>query len=260
MPNLLGATPQSDLADFEKLWSDPGLRPDELKIYPCVLARESELMHWWERGEYRPYTDEELVWLLAECKARTPRYVRLNRIARDFPAGHVAAGSHMSNLREVAQRRLAEQGRQCECIRCREVRGERVLTAQLAAPIAYATEGGQEVFLSAETPSGKLAGFLRLALPTPAAAASTGLDELHGAAVIREVHVYGPVVRLGDEAVHGEAQHLGLGAALICAAEQRARQAGYARLTVISAIGTREYYRKQGFELGELYMAKRLER
>jgi elongator complex protein 3 len=258
MPNLLGATPTGDLADFEKLWSDPGLKPDELKIYPVVLARESELMQWWERGEYHPYSDEELVWLLAECKARTPRYVRLNRIARDFPAGHVAAGSLTSNLREVAQRRLTEQGRHCECIRCREVKGERVLSAQLAAPLDYATSGGREIFLSAETPAGKLAGFLRLSLPTGAATASTGLEELRGAAIIREVHVYGPVVRLGDEAARGEAQHLGLGAELIRAAEQAAHQAGYPRLVVISAIGTREYYRKQGFELGELYMGKSL--
>jgi len=258
MPNLLGATPESDLADFEKLWSDPGLRPDELKIYPCVLVRESELMQWWERGEYRPYTDEELVWLLAECKARTPRYVRLNRIARDFPAGHVVAGSLTSNLREVAQRRLAEQGRRCECIRCREVRGERVVNTQPAPALEYATLGGREIFLSEETDTGKLAGFLRLSLPTPEATSATGLEELRGAALIREVHVYGPVVRLGHEATRGEAQHLGLGAEFIRAAEQRARQAGYPRLAVISAIGTREYYRRQGFKLGELYMAKDL--
>jgi elongator complex protein 3 len=131
-----------------------------------------------------------------------------------------------------------------------------VLSARLAAPLEYATLGGREIFLSAETPTGRLAGFLRLSLPTPEATASTGLQELRGAALIREVHVYGPVVRLGDEATRGEAQHLGLGAELIGAAEHRASQAGYSRLAVISAIGTREYYRKQGFELGELYMAK----
>ena len=99
---------------------------------------------------------------------------------------------------------------------------------------------------------------MRLSLPTAEAAAGTGLGELRGAAIIREVHVYGPVVRLGDEATAGEAQHLGLGAELIRLAEQRARAAGYPRLAVISAIGTREYYRKQGFSLGELYMAKAL--
>ncbi len=38
MPNLLGATPESDRADFKRLWQD-GYAPDEIKIYPTqVLA------------------------------------------------------------------------------------------------------------------------------------------------------------------------------------------------------------------------------
>ncbi len=257
MPNLLGATPESDRADYERLWSDPGLRPDELKIYPCALVREAELVAWWERGEYRPYTDEELIELLADCKRRTPRYARLSRIVRDIPAGHVVAGSTASNLREVVQRRLAAQGQACQCIRCREVKGAKVIGHLELVTEAYATTGGEERFLSYNTEAGKLAGFLRLSLPSPEAVADTGIDELRGAAMIREVHVYGPVVRLGDSA-QGEAQHLGLGAALIAEAERQALAAGYQRLAVISAIGTREYYRKQGFEMGELYMLKPL--
>jgi len=258
MPNLLGATSAGDLADFERLWSDSGLRPDELKIYPCSLVREAELVKWWERGEYRPYSDDELIWLLAECKVRTPKYVRLNRIIRDIPAGHVVAGSTASNLREVVRRKLAAEGRACQCIRCREVRGERVKEYRGVGVVEYETTGGQELFLSFDTEAGKLLGFLRLSLPTPEATALTGIDELQSAAIIREVHVYGPVVKIGTAAARGEAQHLGLGTQLIQAAETRARAAGYRKLAVISAIGTREYYQKQGFERGELYMGKAL--
>jgi elongator complex protein 3 len=260
MPNLLGATPDSDLADYEKLWSDPGLRPDELKIYPCSLVREAELVKWWERGDYHPYTDDELIALIAECKACTPRYVRLNRIIRDIPAGHVVAGSTTSNLREVVKKRLKEEGRRCECIRCREVKREKVKSEAMRLEAAtYETTGGREQFLSFETDDDRLAGFLRLSLPSPEAAALTGMEELGPeTAIIREVHVYGPVVRLGDEATRGEAQHAGLGTQLIQEAERRARAAGYSRLAVISAIGTRGYYRKLGFEAGELYMAKAL--
>jgi len=218
-------------------------------------VREAELLSWWERGEYRPYTDEELIELLADCKLRTPRYVRLSRIVRDIPAGHVVAGSTASNLREVVQRRLAERGLACQCIRCREVKAQRVIGNLELVSERYDTSGGEERFLSFNTEAGKLAGFLRLSLPAAEAVADTGLDELRGAAIIREVHVYGPVVRLGDSA-QGEAQHLGLGAALIAEAQRQAAAAGFQRLAVISAIGTREYYRKQGFELGELYMAK----
>ncbi len=257
MPNLLGATPAGDLLDYGRLWSDPGLRPDELKLYPCALVREAELVAWYERGEYRPYTDPELVDLLAACKRQTPRYVRLNRIIRDIPAGHVVAGSTASNLREVVQKRMTADGHACQCIRCREVRGAKVLADWRLEVQAYATSAGAEHFLSINTAADKLAGFLRLLLPDPAATAETGIAELEGAALIREVHVYGPAMRLG-EAADGEAQHLGLGGHLLAEAERLASRAGFARLAVIAAIGTREYYRKHGFAVGDLYMLKSL--
>ena len=258
MPNLLGATPEHDRVDYDRLWSDPGLRPDELKIYPNALVREAELVQWFDRGEFRPYTDDELIDLIAACKVNTPRYVRLNRIIRDIPKEHIVAGSTMSNLREVVKRRLASEGRACPCIRCREVRAESTETAAEINAIEYATRGSRELFLSADTPSDRLAGFLRLSLPSIDLVDFVGLRELSGAALIREVHVYGPVVEIGQEGRSGRAQHTGLGAKLIATAESLALAAGYRRLAVISAIGTREYYRKNGFELDGLYMVKSL--
>jgi elongator complex protein 3 len=259
MPNLLGATPESDRADYGRLWADVGLRPDELKIYPNALVREAELVQWFERGAFTPYTDEELIALIADCKVATPEYARLNRIIRDIPKDHIVAGSTVSNLREVVQRRLADKGRACRCIRCREVRGETASVSDVINPIEYETRGGREVFLSIDTDTGKLAGFLRLSFPTDEATRLTGIDELRGAAIIREVHVYGPVVELGRSG--GEkTQHSGLGAQLLREAEDRARAAGINRLAVISAIGTRRYYLKHGFERGELYLIKSLRR
>ena len=114
--------------------------------------------------------------------------------------------------------------------------------------------------MSVDTDTGKLAGFLRLSLPTDEATRLTGIDELRGAAIIREVHVYGPVVELGRSGAGDKAQHSGLGATLLREAEERARAAGYDRLAVISAIGTRRYYLKHGFQRGELYLIKPLER
>ena len=75
--------------------------------------------------------------------------------------------------------------------------------------------------------------------------------------MIREVHVYGPALGIGAES-GGEAQHLGLGRRLIAEAKARAAAAGFDRLAVISAIGTRRYYEGLGFERGELYMVARL--
>ena len=125
--------------------------------------------------------------------------------------------------------------------------------------IEYETRGGRELFLSVETDTDQLAGFLRLSLPTAEATRLTGIEELRGAAIIREVHVYGPVVELGRSGLGDQAQHSGLGTRLIREAENRARAAGYDRLAVISALGTRRYYLKQGFQRGELYLIKSLQ-
>ncbi len=257
MPNLLGATPDSDRIDYKRLWNDPGLRPDELKIYPNALVREAELVQWFERGEFTPYTDDELIDLIADCKVMTPEYVRLNRIIRDIPRDHIVAGSTTSNLREVVKRKLASEGRACRCIRCREVRGEEAHAVDAIHSLEYETRGGREMFLTIDTLTRNLAGFLRLSLPTDDAVRLTGIDELRGAAIVREVHVYGPVVELGRSG-GDKAQHSGFGARLLRAAEDHARAAGFDRLAVISAIGTRRYYLKHGFERGELYLIKLL--
>ncbi|HRF48352.1 MAG TPA: tRNA uridine(34) 5-carboxymethylaminomethyl modification radical SAM/GNAT enzyme Elp3 [Anaerolineales bacterium] len=261
MPNLLGATPESDRADFARLWADPGLRPDELKIYPCSLLAEAELVAWHARGEYRPYTDAELIDLVADCLMATPRYVRINRVIRDIPAGHVVAGSTLSNLREVVERRLAERGLRGHDIRAREVRRGPVDPEALRLSVeAYATRGGDEHFLGMITPDDRLAGFLRLSLPTAEARAWHDLAELDGAAIIREVHVYGPVAPLQTRTAGqaGDAQHSGVGATLIAEAENRASAAGYRRMAVIAAIGTREYYLRHGYRHDNLYMRKDL--
>jgi elongator complex protein 3 len=264
MPNLLGATPQSDLADFSRLWDDAALRPDELKIYPCSLIADTELYDRWERGEYHPYTDDELVDLVAECKTRVPPYCRINRVMRDIPAGHIIAGSKRSNLRQVVHRAMKARGQVCHCIRCREVRGQKVDAETLVLQdLTYDAGATREHFLSFETQGVRkgqglplLAGFLRLSLPTTSPQPGF-LDEIAGAAMIREVHVYGPALEIGEED-EGKAQHAGLGTALIERAAEIARAAGFSRLAVIAATGTRDYYRARGFELGELYMTRNL--
>jgi elongator complex protein 3 len=262
MPNLLGATPQSDRQDFARLWDDPALRPDELKIYPCSLIANTPLYDLWQQGLYRPSTDQELIDLVAECKMLVPPYCRINRVMRDIPAGHVAAGSTQSNLRQTVHRVMKARGQVCQCIRCREVRSEHVDASTLVLQeLAYDTDTTREHFLSFVTPdanagrgqiSPRLAGFLRLSLPQTRQIA---LDEIAETAMIREVHVYGPALEIGEEG-EGKAQHAGLGMRLIERAVEIAREAGLKRLAVIAATGTRDYYRARGFELGALYMTR----
>jgi elongator complex protein 3 len=135
MPNLLGATPESDRQDFARLWSDEGLRPDELKIYPCQLLRGTDLYLAWERGEYTPYSQETLLALLADIKTTIPDYCRVNRVLRDIPAHHIVAGNTRSSLRQDVRDELQRRGQRCRCIRCREIREASVDAEGLSARV-----------------------------------------------------------------------------------------------------------------------------
>ncbi len=255
MPNLLSATLASDRADFLRLWD--GLCPDELKIYPTQLLANAELYEYWQRGEYHPYSTEDLIELIADVKTTIPRYCRVNRVIRDIPSTNVVEGNKRTSLRQDVHQVLESRGERCECVRCREVRGQVIEPDALTLDdLVYEADFAEEHFLSYVTPDDKLAGFLRLSLPT-AGAPQTGLTDLQGAAIIREVHVYGQSLQVGQER-EGAAQHIGLGTDLLQRAEEVAREKGFRHLAVISAIGTRRYYLERGFQRGVLYLVKEI--
>lgn len=256
MPNLLGATPQSDREDFARLWREGGVNPDEMKIYPCQLLRNAELYQYWERGEYRPYEEQELIDLLADIKPNVPRFCRINRVIRDIPSNHVVEGNRNTSLRQDVAQEMKKRGSSCQCIRCREIRKGKIDDRNLVLDDqVYKAGWAEEHFLSYNTQDDHILGFLRLSLP------STNhffpVEELQDAAIIREVHVYGQSVELGGEG-SGSVQHRGLGSSLIEKAAEIALSNGYRKLTVISAVGTREYYAARGFTLTDLYMVRDL--
>ncbi len=255
MPNLLGATPESDRQDFRRLWD--GFSPDEIKIYPNQLLANAELYDYWLRGEFRPYTTDELVDLIADIKPGIPRYCRVNRVIRDIPSTNVVEGNKRTSLRQDVHIEMKRRGTRCQCIRCREVRDQQVEVGELQTKdLVYTVGDVEEHFLSFNTPDDKLAGFLRLSLPGPGAP-GVGLPDLNEAAIIREVHVYGQSLPVGVEST-GAAQHTGLGTRLIRRAERIAALSGYSRLAVIAAVGTRRYYLHKGFKRGDLYLVKDL--
>jgi elongator complex protein 3 len=255
MPNLHGATPESDRVDFTRLWS--GFCPDEIKIYPNQLLANAELYEVWQHGEYHPYTTEQLIDLIADIKPTVPRYCRINRVIRDIPSTNVVEGNKRTSLRQDVHEEMRRRGTRCNCIRCREVRGRQVdISALKLDDLTYAAESAEEHFLSFLTPDDHIAAFVRLSLPL-VDSPRTRLADLDGAALIREVHVYGQSLPVGAEQ-GGAAQHIGLGTRLLQEAEKIARGRGFKKMAVISAIGTRKYYIDRGFERGELYLVKSL--
>jgi elongator complex protein 3 len=257
MPNLYGSSPAEDIADYQRLFADPDFRPDELKIYPCSLIESAELMGQYQRGEWRPYTHEELLEVIVACVVATPAYCRLTRIVRDIPGTDIVDGNQVTNFRQVVDEAIRARGLPVQEIRWREVRDEMIDQGSLRrASVRYASSAGEEVFVQYVDAAGRIAAFMRLSLPDPAPPPL--VDELAGAAILREVHVYGRSLAVGDRDPT-RPQHSGLGAALVTCAAEMASAAGYTSLAVISAVGTRDYYRRRGFTIdGRWYQIRTL--
>jgi len=253
MPNLPHSTIAEDKEMFEMLFSDPRFKPDFLKIYPTLVTPGSEIEELWELKRYKPYNEDQLVDLIAYGKTLIPEYTRLSRVQRDIPAKLIVAGSRHSNFRQLAQNRLKAQGRRCRCIRCREI-GR--LPSDLKSEIrrmSYECCGGTEHFISAVS-GDSLIGFARLRFPS-----AEFRQELAGAALIRELHVYGSLVPVGNEAAEAEEwQHRNFGKMLLTYAEDIAWDAGFTRIAIMSGIGVRPYYRRQGYERRGPYMIREI--
>lgn len=264
MVNLLGSTPAADKADYLRFVGPGPFQPDEVKLYPCALIEGTRLVGRHKSGEWEPYTEEELLDVLASDIVATPAFCRVSRMIRDFSSNDIVAGNKKPNLRQMVERRLSETGQvRVREIRYREIGSDAPDLAELELDVvSHTTPTSEERFLQWVTPEGKIAGFLRLSLPDQRFVVECmkryGDDAPVGPreAMIREVHVYGVAARVGQEGV--AAQHRGLGRALVARACELSREAGFERINVISAVGTREYYRSLGFADHGLYQQKAL--
>ncbi|MGC8969362.1 MAG: tRNA uridine(34) 5-carboxymethylaminomethyl modification radical SAM/GNAT enzyme Elp3 [Conexivisphaera sp.] len=260
MPCLPGRTRDEDLRDILELFRDESYRPDMLKIYPTLVLRGTPLHRMYERGLYRPCDEGEVVELLVRALTSLPPWVRVMRVQREIPPYAVVAGPRRTGLRDAALREIARRGLRCTEIRCREVGREGVDPSRLGSfgivKRYYAASGGREAFISMEDPEGRIAGFLRLRLPSPLA----HRPEVAGGrvAIVRELRVYGSEVDVGARDAAGW-QHRGIGGALMREAEAvAADEWGADEVLVTSAVGTREYYRRLGYARKGPYMAKRV--
>ena len=264
MVNLLGATPEADKQDFKTFVTDPGFLPDEIKLYPCALVSGTQLVQKYREGAWQPYAKDDLVDVLVQDVLNTPPYVRISRMIRDISATDILVGNKHTNLRQMVEQELAAEdvARRVQEIRFREINQQQVRAAELTLQdFPYTTAVSDEHFLQWVTADNKIAGFCRLSLPhwdkLTSGACDVSANELlvqPGQAMIRELHVYGQALSLGSEGM--SAQHQGLGQKLLAKASSIAAEAGYTSLNVISSIGTRTYYRAQGFTDAGLYQQK----
>lgn len=257
MPGQPGMSQEMCLEDFRRIFQSTKWRPDHLKIYPTLVVGGTRVYDRWKQGDFEPLDNEAAADLVANVKEIVPKYVRIQRVQRDIPADHIEGGVWKSNLRQLATQRLEEKGESCDCIRCREVGHSN----QTPSPsdieldvLNYESVGGDEYFISYEdTSTDLLIGFCRLRFPN-----KPHRRELQNAGVIRELHVYGSEVGIA-ESEEDEWQHHGYGQQLMEKAERLTREHGYDKLSVISGIGAREYYRqKLGYHQDGPYVSKRL--
>lgn len=264
MPNLPTSTVELDLQTVRDTFSLDGLKPDHIKIYPCMVVPYTQLAKMVEKDPtvFTPYSDDELLKILIEINKFVPEYCRIIRMLRDFPSELILSGTKTLNLRQIIENDPANKSRD---IRAREIKSANFVPENVEIVEREYTAGYQsapEIFISAEdTKQDKLLGLVRLRLP------KQWLDfipEIKGAALVRELHVYGQQMGLkkdkkaASEVLDSKTQHKGYGKQLMEHAENLSKARGYTKIAVISAIGTREYYKKLGYKLEGTYMVKDL--
>lgn len=264
MPGLPGSSFGRDLEGFKRVFTDADFKPDMIKIYPCLVLKGTRAYEWWKNGEYNPYSTEEAVQLIAEIKKMVPPWVRIMRVQRDIPAYLVEAGVKKSNLRQLVLKKLEREGARCRCIRCREV-GHRWLrdkvkpepeNVQILLTREKASEG-IDVFISAEdTVNDVLVGYLRLRIPSEKA----HRPEIRAkpSSIVRELHVYGSLVPVGKHIAKAW-QHKGYGGILLSEAERISlEEYDLRKILVTSALGTKQYYKRFGYNYDGPYVSKPL--
>jgi elongator complex protein 3 len=265
MPGLPGSDIKKDLKTFKTIFENHDYKPDALKIYPTLVLPDTKLYQMWKKGEYKPYEFEDMVNLIVEIKKLVPKWVRIQRIQRDIPLNLVAAGMNRGDLRMVVQKRLKEEKLKCNCIRCREV-GHYQYKSNLKPNLddielkveKYHASEGEELFITFEDfKKDVLIGLLRLRKPSEKAFRSELKNK--NILLVRELHVFGPTVKVGKQATEGQWQHRGWGENLMKEAERIAIEEYDAKhIAVLAGIGTRNYYRRFGYKLTGPYMVKEI--
>ncbi len=262
MPGIPGSNPKKDIKMFKKIFSSKDFKPDQIKIYPCQVLKGAGIENLYYGGEYVPYTKQQAAEIIIKMLKLTPRYCRIMRIMREIPPSYLVAGIKNIDMRHDIEIGIRAEKSKIVEIRFREIgfalRDKRKIDTKIKIRMTkYRASGGTEFFVEAINKDNVLFGLLRLRLDIPNTEHRT--PNPRGIATIRELHVYGPTLKLKQKAIV-EWQHRGLGKLLMQEGEKIAKKKGFKNIRVISGVGVREYYKKLGYKLDKekIYVEKRL--
>jgi elongator complex protein 3 len=248
------SNPKKDFEMFKELFLSSDFKPDQLKIYPCQVIKGARLVDLYKKGKYIPYSKEEVQELIMKIMKIIPNYCRIMRVMREIPPEFLVAGTHRIDLRKDIDEELKKEKAKINEIRFREIgfmirdlkKTQRINNKLRLKITKYKASGGDEYFLEFINKDNILFGLCRLRI----------FDSI---AFIRELHVYGQALSLGEKG-KSFGQHLGLGKQLLKKAEEIAKENKIKKMKIISGVGVREYYKKFGYKLDEegIYMIKEL--
>jgi len=260
MFDLPGSSPKLDITTLEDVFLSEEMNPDYIKLYPCSVTPWSTIEKWHKNGKYKPYANENnantitLLDVTKHAMLLCPPNTRISRVVRDIPTSYISGGNDYPNLRQLAEKQLEEEGHQIYCIRYRECgRHPSYKIEDANYKIRhYNTKNGTEYFISLESKDEKVIfGFIRLRIPFKD---NTQFEVLDKMAIVRELHVYGNLVPVGQKGM--AIQHRGIGKKLLQMAEDIAKSKNKIGVSIISGIGVRNYYEKRGYYLKDTYMVK----
>ncbi len=258
MPGLPYSSREKDIQLFKEIFDNPDFRPEQLKIYPCQVIEDSPLAKMHERINFVPYNEPETQEILEEMTLLIPEYCRTMRIMREIPPERLVKGITRIDIRREVEKNLRKRKIPVKEIRMRELgfssQFYKIIDENIKLKVMeYEASHGKEWFLQFVNKDNILFGLLRMRFPF-----QPTINSLKRAAIIRELHVYGQSLKIGERGKKG--QHTGIGKRLMKEAEAIAKNNGYKRIVVLSGIGVREYYRKLGYALdsGGIYMVKEL--
>jgi elongator complex protein 3 (tRNA carboxymethyluridine synthase) len=233
MPGIPFSNPKKDLTKFKLIFKDERFRPDQLKLYPCQIVESSPLAENYKKIGYVPYTNAQTKDILKKMFKIIPEYCRVMRVMREIPKEKMKVEAASTSMRGELHKELKDSG--IKEIRMREIGFQEDVDLKTKLKIIeYKASKGHEYFLEIVNKDDVLFGLLRLRIKDKKA-------------IVRELHVYGQSLVLGEKGKIS--QHKGLGKMLMNEAEKIAKKQGCKELNVISGVGVREYYRKLGYEL-----------